>query len=329
MRSGAARKPQQSPSQVPSPSRSDSEQIPQHAEETRVELLGRVVHLTNLQKVFWPASGHTKGDLLRYYLAVSPWLLPHIQGRAMVMKRYPHGIDGPFFFMKRIPEPHPEWVATCSIEHASGNVIAFPVVRDAATLLWLVNLGCIDLNPWYGRCDDVHRPDYLHFDLDPGQASFELVRRTALELHETLQSLGMPDCVKTSGSKGLHVYVPIVRGPMQKQVWTAAKAIAQGMAARLPKLVTAEYRIARRPEGRVLIDYNQNAWGRTLASVYSVRPREPACVSAPVTWQEVESGIRIEDFRMDNLMERMKQVGDLFAPAAPDAPGRFDFGALR
>ena len=138
----------------------------------------------------------------------------------------------------------------------------------------MINLGCIDLNQWYARCDDVNHPDYLHFDLDPGVgAPFDRVRETALVVREALDVLKMPSLVKTTGSKGMHVYVPIVRGPEQKQVWTFAKALAQELAARHPALMTAEYRVAKRPRGRVLVDYNQNAWGRTLASIYSVRPR--------------------------------------------------------
>ena len=227
--------------------------------------------------MFWPELGLTKGDLLQYYADVADVLLPHLRDRAMVMKRYPHGAAGEFFFMKRAPTPRPAWIETCSIDHGSGNVIDFPMIQDRAALLWVINLGCIDLNQWYARCDDVDRPDYLHFDLDPGDgATFERVLETALVVREALDALKMPSLVKTTGSKGLHVYVPIVRGPVQKEVWTFAKALAQELAARHPALITAEYRVAKRPRGRVLVDYNQNAWGRTLASIYSVRPRPEA-----------------------------------------------------
>jgi bifunctional non-homologous end joining protein LigD len=273
------------------------------------------VTLTNLRKPFWPELGLTKGDLLQYYVDIAPVLLPHLRDRAMVMKRYPNGAAGPFFFMKRAPSPRPGWIETCSIEHASGNVIDFPMVQDLLSLLWVVNLGCIDLNQWYARCDDVDRPDYLHFDLDPVKgAGFDKVLETALVLREALDGLEMASHPKTTGSKGIHVYVPIVRGPTQKQVWEVAKRLAQTLAAARPALITAEYRVARRPPGRVLVDYNQNAWGRTLASVYSVRPQPRATVSTPVTWKEVERGLRIEDFRMDNVPGRVARLGDLFAP---------------
>jgi bifunctional non-homologous end joining protein LigD len=178
----------------------------------------------------------------------------------------------------------------------------------------VINLGCIDLNQWYATCDDVDRPDYLHFDLDPASATWDQVLASARILHEALTTLKMPSYPKTTGSKGIHVYVPIVRGPVQKDVWTFAKALAQELAGRNPKLMTSEYKVAKRPKGRVLVDYNQNAWGRTLASVYSVRPHPRACVSTPLEWKEVDTGVRIEDFRIDNVRPRFRKRGDLFEP---------------
>jgi bifunctional non-homologous end joining protein LigD len=300
--------------------------IPRDLNEAVVAVGDRQVKLTNLQKLFWPALGITKGDLIRYYVDVAPVLLPHLRDRAMVMRRYPNGAGGESFFMKRAPSPRPEWIALCSIEHASGNVIDFPMIQDLPSLLWVVNLGCIDLNQWYARCDDVDRPDYLHFDLDPGPgATFELVLESARILHATLDDLGMPSYPKTTGSKGMHVYVPIVRGPTQKDVWTIAKTIALELAGGHPKLMTAEYRLAKRPAARVLVDYNQNAWGRTLASVYSVRPSPRAAVSTPVTWSEVDRGVAIDDFRIDNVPERVRRRGDLWAPLLA-SEGRFDLG---
>jgi bifunctional non-homologous end joining protein LigD len=281
------------------------------------------VQLTNLDKVFWPELGLTKRDLLQYYVDVSHVLLPHLRDRAMVMKRYPNGIHGKCFFMKRTPSPRPEWLETCEIMHKSENLIAFPMVQDLASLLWVVNLGCIDLNPWYARCDDVDRPDYVHFDLDPVEgAGFDQVLMTALVVRDALRSLGMMPLAKTSGSKGLHVYVPIVRGPVQKDVWRFAKELAKQLDRMYPELVTAEYRVAKRPRGRVLVDYNQNAWGRTLASMYSVRPTVRATVSTPVTWEEVEAGLAVQDFRMDNVPERVRELGDPWKPLLASR-GRF------
>jgi bifunctional non-homologous end joining protein LigD len=197
------------------------------------------------------------------------------------------------------------------------------MVQDLASLLWVVNLGCIDLNQWYARCDDVDRPDYLHFDLDPGPGvKFDRVRDAALVVRDALEALGMTPLVKTTGSKGVHVYVPIVRGPLQKQVWTFAKALAQALAAKHPKLLTSEYRIADRPKGRVLVDYNQNAWGRTLASIYSPRPKPGATVSTPLAWKEIERGVAIEDFHIGNVPARVRKLGDLWKPLLA-ARGRF------
>ena len=286
---------------------------------------GRTVRLTNLEKPFWPDLGITKGDLIQYYADVAPLLLPHIRNRAMVMKRYPHGAAGEFFFMKRAPSPRPDWIETCRISHDSGNVIEFPMINDVPSLLWVINLGCIDLNQWYAACNDVDRPDYLHFDLDPGTATWEQVLEAARIVHAALATLKMRSFAKTTGSKGIHVYVPIVRGPVQKDVWTFAKALAQELASRHPRLMTSEYKVARRPKGRVLVDYNQNAWGRTLASVYSVRPHPRACVSTPVTWKEIDTGVRIEDFRLDNVRARFRKTGDLFRPLLLKT-GRVDLG---
>ena len=243
----------------------------------------------------------------------------------MVMKRYPNGAEGEFFYMKRAPEPRPEWIDICAIPHNAGPV-KFPIVQDLPSLMWLINLGCIDLNPWYARCDDWNRPDFLHFDLDPGPgANFDKIREVALHVRDILGRLNMPTYAKTTGSKGIHVYIPIVRGPLQKEVWTFAKAIAIELESRHPEVITAEYRKVKRPYGRVLVDYNQNAWGRTLASVYSVRPRPRAPVSTPVTWEELAGTLAIDDFRIDNVPARVRQRGDLWAPLLAKR-GRVDLG---
>ena len=301
--------------------------LPRDRDTAEVTLGDRTVRLSNLRKPFWPELGIAKGDLIQYYADVAHVLLPHLRDRAMVMKRYPNGAAGEFFFMKRAPSPRPSWIELCSIEHESGNVIDFPMVQDLATLLWLVNLGCIDLNQWYARCDDVDRPDYVHFDLDPVKGKkgvpFETVREAALLVRDGLSGLGLPSFAKTTGSRGIHVYVPIVRGPTQKDVWTFAKSFSVSLSALRPKVLTAEYRISHRPEGRVLVDYNQNAWGRTLASIYSVRPHPRAAVSTPVTWEEIEKGFLLEDFHLRNVPARIREKGDLWAPLLA-AQGRVD-----
>ena len=302
--------------------------IPRDQDNVVLTVEGKDVRLTNLRKIFWSELGLTKGDLLQYYADVADVLLPHIRDRAMVMKRYPHGASGDFFFMKRAPTPRPPWIQICSIDHGSENIIDFPMIQDRAALLWVINLGCIDLNQWYAKCDDVDRPDYLHFDLDPGPgATFTHVLETARIVHDALDTLKMPSYAKTTGSRGLHVYVPIVRGPEQKQVWTFAKALAQELARRHPALITGEYRVAKRPKGRVLVDYNQNRWGSTLASIYSVRPRPEASVSTPVTWKEIDRGVRVEDFTVKNVPARVAKLGDLWKPLL-QARGRVNLSAF-
>jgi bifunctional non-homologous end joining protein LigD len=297
--------------------------IPDDRNEVELHVGRQTVTLTNLDKVFFPQAGLTKRDLLRYYADVAPVLLPHLRDRAMVMKRYPNGIRGKWFFMKHAPSPRPEWIETCEIMHKSRNLIAFPVVKDLASLLWTINLGCIDLNPWYARCDDTNRPDFLNFDLDPARgATFAKARETAMAVRDALEKLGMKPMVKTSGSEGLHLYVAIARGPTQKEVWTFAKQLAKRLEKEHPRLITTEFLVADRPRGRVLVDYNQNAWGRTLASVYSVRPKEFAGVSTPVSWEEVERGFRIEDFRLENVPARVRKLGDLWKPLL-SSRGRF------
>jgi bifunctional non-homologous end joining protein LigD len=287
--------------------------IPTNTDNVILKVQGREVRLTNLRKMFWPERNITKGDLIQYYADVADVLLPHIRDRAMVMRRYPNGAAGSQFFMKEAPSPRPAWIRTCPISHNGDKVVNFPVIDDLASLLWVINLGCIDLNQWYARCDDYDRPDYVHFDLDPSEGtSFELVRECGLIVRDALETLGMKPYVKTTGSRGLHVYVPIVREPTQDTVLTFAKTLATELAARNPKLMTLDYRVARRPRNRVLVDYKQNAWGQTLASIYSVRPKPLATVSTPLTWDEVEKGARIEDFRLDNVRQRIAGVGDLW-----------------
>ena len=293
----------------------DSIVIPTRVDNAILKVDGRDVRLTNLRKPFWPELGITKGALIQYYADVARVLLPHIRDRAMVMRRYPNGAAGASFFMKEAPSPRPPWIRICAIDHGDGKVVNFPVIDDRASLLWLINLGCIDLNQWYARCDDVHRPDYLHFDLDPGEGTtFEQATECGLIVRDALTTLGMKPYVKTTGSRGLHVYVALKRGPLQDVVHTFAKALATELASRNPKLMTVGYRVAARPKGRVVVDYKQNAWGQTLASIYSVRPKPRATVSTPVAWKELEKGVRLEDFRIDNVRQRITKLGDLWKP---------------
>ena len=217
--------------------------IPDDADRATLTIDGRDVHLTNLRKTFWPALGLVKADLLRYYATVADALLPHLADRAMVMKRYPNGAAGEWFFMKRAPEPRPAWIETCSITHGSGNVIAFPIVQDLASLLWLVNLGCIDLNPWYARCDDTDRPDFLHFDLDPGPgADFDKVREVALRVRDILGGT-------VRGPDGSPLGGVAVRAFAPHDTWvpTALTVTDADGAYAVPDLRSGDYDVAFRP----------------------------------------------------------------------------------
>jgi bifunctional non-homologous end joining protein LigD len=303
-------------------------EIPADVDDVTMEVDGRRVALTNLRKVYFPKLGLTKGDLLRYYLSVADALIPHVAGRAMVMKRYPHGVTGDFFYMKRAPNPRPEWIVTCAVEHRSGNVIDFPIINDRPSLMWLINLGCIDLNPWYSLCDDVDYPLYIHFDLDPTpETHFGNVREAALIVRDVLTGIGMTPFVKTTGSRGVHIYVAIRKEYTQHEVWEVSKAIGVQIAKAHPEVLTAIYRVANRPKGHVLVDYNQNAFGKTLASIYSVRPNEEAMVSTPVTWEEIENGCELTDFTVFNVPQRVAAIGDLWKPLL-ESRGRFDLSRL-
>ncbi len=240
--------------------------------------------MTNLAKLFFPETGLTKSGLLQYYADVAPVLLPHVRDRPMVMKRYPNGASGDFFFMKRTPAGAPDWLRTCRVEHGSGNTIDFPVIDDLAALLWVINLGCIDLNPWYAHCDDVDRPDVLHFDLDPvkdgarGATPFARVREAALAVRDGLAEIDIPSYAKTTGSNGIHVYVPIERGPVQKEVWRFAKAFAQALAPRHPD-ATHRRIPGRQTPARPSLDRLQpermgpNARVRLLGATHAARDR--------------------------------------------------------
>ncbi len=304
-----------------------TDNIPADGDAATIEVEGKRVGLSNLNKVFWPELGLTKRDLLAYYDRMAPLILPHVRDKAMVMKRYPNGISGDFFFMKRTPAVRPDWIQTCAITHGSGNVINFPMVQDRPTLLWLINLGCIDLNPWYAPCETFTQPDYLHFDLDPHSAPFEMVREAALIVRDALHVLKMKPLAKTSGGHGMHVYVAIKHGPDQHTVWSTAKQISHELAKGHADILTAVYKVEKRPKNRVLLDYNQNRFGATLASIYSVRPNAYAGVSTPVTWEEVEGGCVPEDFTIANVPNRVGQLGDLWKPLTQQR-GRYDLQAL-
>jgi bifunctional non-homologous end joining protein LigD len=279
----------------------------------------RVLKLSNLDKPFWPDEGVTKGDLLAYYRDVAKVVVPHVKDRPFTMKRYPDGAYGKFFFQKDAPSHMPEWIprvelmVTTREKPRQRRKIQAPLVNDELALLWMVNMGCIDLNAWYSRVDKPGRPDFVLFDLDPSQdVGFPETIEVARLVKQALDTLDLESCVKTSGSDGIHVLVPIGRRHTYDETREFAEIVASALARTHRGLVTTEWTRAKRRG--VLIDSNQNGEGKTIASVYSVRPREGAPVSTPLRWDEVKEGLDPRQFTMDVVRERIEQHGDLFEP---------------
>ncbi|MEX0817545.1 MAG: non-homologous end-joining DNA ligase [Gaiellales bacterium] len=273
----------------------------------------REVALTNLDKVFFPKPGLRKGDLIRYYVDVAEHVLPHVRKRPMQMLRYPDGVDGFFFYQKRVPNPHPDWLETVHIVFPSGNRIDFPVVNDAPGLAWIANLGCIDLHTWHCRIDDVERPDYLLIDLDPSEGNpWKHVREIALVVKEVMDELGLASFPKTSGATGLHILAPIRPELRFRDVRDFAKALAREVESRVgdQNVATTTWKVADRRG--VFVDYGQNARDRTIACAYSIRPTPDARASAPLRWEEVAS-VEPEEFTLQTMRDRIDAVGDLTA----------------
>jgi bifunctional non-homologous end joining protein LigD len=286
-----------------------------------LEVAGRVVTISNPDKVYFPRSGHTKLDLVRYYLAVADGALAGVHGRPMVLKRFVHGAEGEAFFQKRAPANTPDWLQTVVLSFPSGRSAEELVVTDAAGLAWVVNLGCIDLNPHPVRADDLDHPDELRVDLDPVPGvGWRQIVRVALVAREVLQDFGLTGWPKTSGSRGMHVYCRIERRWAFTEVRRAAVALAREIERRAPAEATAKW--WKEERHGVFVDYNQNAKDRTVASAYSVRPTPDARVSAPLRWDEVPDSDPAA-FTIDRMPSRYEQLGDL-AAGIDETPGSLD-----
>jgi bifunctional non-homologous end joining protein LigD len=284
--------------------------------ESEVRNGRRVLKLSNLDKLFWPEEGITKGDLLAYYRDVASTVVPHLKNRPFTMKRYPDGWQGKFFFQKDAPKHMPDWIATVAYRSTSREtrqkrMISYPLVNDELGLLWMVNMGCIDLNTWYSRVDKPDRPDWVLFDLDPSpDVGFRETVEVALLVKTLLDQIGLLAFPKTSGADGMHVLVPIERRWTYDDTREFAEIVARALASTHRGLVTTEWQKAKRRG--VLIDANQNGEGKTIASVYSVRPREGAPVSTPLRWDEVNEALDPAAFTMDTVLDRVARHGDLF-----------------
>ena len=284
----------------------------------RITKGSRELKLSNLDKVFFPAERITKGDLLEYYRAIAPVLVPHLHDRPFTMIRYPNGIEDKFFFQKDAPQHLPEWIPTHRALVSTRDSprrkkwVNFALVNDELALLWMVNMGCIDMNAWYSRVDKPDRPDFVLFDLDPSpDVGFRETVQVALLVKQALDAFGLVGFPKTSSADGMHVLVPIERRYTYDDTRQFAEIVAGAIARTHRGLATTEWTKAKRRG--VLIDANQNGEGKTIASAYSVRPRPGAPVSTPLRWDEVNEDLDPTSFTMDVVRERVRKHGDLFA----------------
>ena len=290
------------------------------------------LRLSNIDKPFFP-DGTTKGDLIEYYARMAETLLPHLDRRPISMSRYPNGIGGASFYEKRSPGHQPDWMQTAEVDSESmGGRIDFLLAADRESLMWFANMGCIEIHPFHSRADSLDHPDYAIFDLDPADGSTWSQVETATTMVKTmLDALGLVGYPKLSGSKGMHVYVPLAPAIHDHaRVRRFVTAVGDLMAKANPSDITVDWKIPNR-KGKVFVDANRNAFGQTIASVYSVRPRPGAPVSVPITWDEV-SMLKNGDFTMANTIERIRDVGDLFEPVndgqqvLDDAEARLEIG---
>jgi bifunctional non-homologous end joining protein LigD len=287
------------------------------AQAVEVEVEGRRLKLSNLEKVFYPATGFTKGHVIDFYRRIAPALLPHLQDRPLTLKRYPDGVEGQFFYEKQCPSYRPDWIKTVAVQNK--REINYCLANDLSTLIWLANLADLELHTSLARAEDVMRPTMMVFDLDPGEPAAILeCARVGVALRELFTSLGLDCYPKTSGSKGLQVYVPLNSSVTYDDTKPFAHAIAMLLEKQLPALVVSSMKKSIRG-GKVLVDWSQNDDHKTTVCVYSLRARERPTVSTPVRWEEVEETLEAKDpalltFESDAVLERVERDGDLFAP---------------
>jgi bifunctional non-homologous end joining protein LigD len=278
----------------------------------------REVKLSSPDRVLYPDDGITKGDLFEYYGEIAPAILPHLKDRPFTLKRYPHGITQEAYFQKQAPKGIPDWIPTRQFtthpREGGSRLVDFALVNSRDALLWMVQMNCIDMNAWYSRVDKPERPDYVVFDLDPPDDGFANAIRVAHLTREALDRLDLRSYVKTSGASGIHVLVPITRRSGFDETYAFAERVARTVEEENPGLATTEWLKRKRPEGAVLVDHRQNGHGKTIASVYSVRPRPGAPVSTPLRWDELTDDVRPRAFGMREALDRVERHGDLYEP---------------
>ncbi|MBT1702554.1 DNA ligase D [Chryseosolibacter indicus] len=284
-----------------------------------IKINGHELTITNKQKVYWPSEKITKGDVINYYNSIHKYILPYLKDRPESLRRNPNGIKDEGFFQKDAGDSIPNWIKTSAIEAESAHkMVDYIICNDLATLLYLNNLGCIELNPWNSRLNKLDHPDYMVLDLDPSEENtFDQVIETAQVVHDILEKAGAQSYCKTSGASGLHIYIPLHAAYTYEEIRAFAEIIARLTEEKLPKTTTVERALNKR-NGKLYLDYLQNKKGQTLAAVYSVRPKPGAIVSTPLLWKEVKPGLHPSQFHIFNIQERLQTHGDLFASVLKD-----------
>jgi DNA ligase D len=273
---------------------------------------GQQVSLTSLDRVYWPDEQITKFDLLRYYIEISPYLLPYLKDRPAILQRWPRGVNAPMFFQQDL-ESAPPFVKSVRLTNQEGRELDYAVYTALASLLHLVNLGTIEQHPWHSTVKKLSHPDWIAIDLDPKKAPWENVLEVALITRQVCDEIGLQSFPKTSGSSGIHVYLPLKPTNEYDAVAEFARLLAGEIAGRVPKIATVERSLAKRKHDQVYVDWMQNARGKSLASVYTTRAKPKATVSMPLTWKQIEKGVKITDFTLKNVPALCRKAGDLWA----------------
>jgi bifunctional non-homologous end joining protein LigD len=279
--------------------------------DVTVDVDGERISLTSLDRTYWPTEKLTKFDLLCYYLKISSYIMPFLKDRPAILQRYPRGIKAPMFFQQDTSTA-PSFIKTVKLVNQEGREVNYSVYTTVGSLLHFVNLGTIEQHPWHSTLKHLDKPDYLMLDLDPKQAPWENVLQVALVCKEVFDELGVPAFPKTSGSSGIHVYLPLKPKHDYRKVAVIAEGLAAEVARRAPKIATIQRSLAKRQKQQVYVDALQNARGKTIAAAYSARARDGATVSMPLTWKQIEKGVRISDFTIENAPSLLRKHGDLW-----------------
>jgi bifunctional non-homologous end joining protein LigD len=281
-------------------------------DETQVrEINGHELKFTHLSKIYWPEDKVTKRDMFNYYYQVAEYILPYLKDRPMSLNRFPGGIHGPSFYQKDVKDKAPDWAKTFPYTNGEGEHKEYLVGTDEASLLWMASLGCIEMNPWFSRIQSPDNPDYCVIDLDPDKNTFDQVIEAAQEVRKVLDAIDVPSYCKTSGSTGMHIYIPLAAKYDYDQSQMFARIIVDIVHKQLPDYTTLERMVANR-KGKMYLDFLQNRPGATIAGPYSLRPKEGATVSTPLHWDEVKPGLTMKHFTIFNAIDRFKTEGDLF-----------------